>query len=220
MENEKSPFILVVEDSEFDKNLVKKILIKKGNYNVDTASSASECLEKIQANEYDLVLLDIMLPDSNGIEVLKSIRKDQNQLNLPIIMVTSKSDSSDMIDCLKNGANDFIGKPLNFEVAMMRITTQLKISELSKSMIKLNEMVALTAMVTTYNHEINNPLAVALAGIRQIRKDPLSNLSSSIKVEESLERISRIVKKISELMDVGKIEYDAYGKFNNRIKID
>ena len=151
--------VLIVDDSEFDRQLLGKAFARKDKFQTLEAASGVECLRCLDEQPVDLVLLDILMPGSVGTEVLTEIRKKFNPIELPIIMVTSRADVSDVIGCLKCGANDYITKPVNFEVATSRILTHLTLGDLSRKMTRLQEKSALNAMVTTYNHEINNPLA-------------------------------------------------------------
>ena len=77
----------------------------------------------VETEPIDLILMDIMMPGEFGTQVLSKIREKFNTIELPIIMVTSKADVSDVIECLRIGANDFIAKPVNFDVAVSRIST-------------------------------------------------------------------------------------------------
>lgn len=83
-------------------------------------------------------------------------------------MVSSKSQDSIIVNCFKAGANDYITKPINFEIALTRILNHLKLAEAIKDRVKLQELAALNAMVTTYNHEINNPLTIALGRMAKL----------------------------------------------------
>ncbi len=159
--------ILLVDDSDFDRELFRKVLSKVENFQIVEAETGEKCFEILNTEKIDLILMDIMMPGVFGTEVLVKIRSNFNALLLPIIMVTSKADTVDVINSLRSGANDYITKPVNFEIALSRINTHLKLSEVSKEMAKLQELAALDAMIATYNHEINNPLAIAIGYLEQ-----------------------------------------------------
>ena len=209
--------ILIVDDSRFDRHLMVKALGHKGEYHILEARSAEECLGLLGSNKIDLILMDIMMPGAFGTEVLIKIREKFNQVELPIIMVTGKADASDVIGCLQSGANDYITKPVTFDVALSRISTHLRLSELSNEMSKLKEMAALDAMVTTYNHEINNPLAVAISCLDE---PLLKDEAAVMKLKSSVWRIANIVKKIREVTEKKEMEYQEYAGNNKMIKID
>ncbi|PIS11639.1 MAG: hypothetical protein COT73_02865 [Bdellovibrio sp. CG10_big_fil_rev_8_21_14_0_10_47_8] len=193
--------ILVVDDSDFDRKLLIHVLSSVENYVLIEASNGDQCLEILNSQAVDLVLLDIVMPGTGGDDILLQVRKCFNAVELPIIMVTGNSDTSEVVNCLQRGANDYITKPLNFEVARSRIATQLRLAELSGEMSKLREMAALDALITTYNHEINNPLAIAIGRL---------NAQSDERLKKALWRISDVVKKIREVTEKKETEYGSY----------
>src|SRR5205823_8142567 len=89
------------------------------------ARNGREAIEKLGERRFDLVLLDIMMPGMNGLEVLRFLRRVDSLLDLPIIMVTAKGETEDMVEALELGANDYVTKPLDFPVVLARIRTQL-----------------------------------------------------------------------------------------------
>lgn len=208
--------ILIVDDSEFDRDLFKKALSKTGPFRCIEADSGEQCYKILEKEKVDLILMDIMMPGAFGTEVLLKIRSKFNALHLPIIMVTSKADASDVIGCLHSGANDYVTKPVNFEVALSRINTHLMLAEISQKMTRLNEIAALDAMVTTYNHEINNPLSIALGCLNT--PDVKTN-ANYIKLETALLRIADIVKKIRLVTEKKELEYLEYTEANKMVKV-
>ncbi len=123
---EKKRSFLLVDDNENNRDMLSRRLEKKG-YNVTTAADGSEALSLLQKGEhqFDLILLDVMMPGINGIDVLTQLRQSYTPSELPIIMVTAKDQSEDMIKALELGANDYITKPVDFPVALARIQTQV-----------------------------------------------------------------------------------------------
>ncbi len=208
---------MIVDDSELDRTLLANVLTKKG-YEVTTLESSATCFDSVVTQKPDAVLLDILMPEIDGKQVLHMLRKKFNSIELPIIMMTAKSATSDVIESLQLGANDYITKPADFDVALMRIETHLKISELSQQMFRLKELEAVGAMVVTYNHEINNPLAIALGALKKMEKNP--NENNYKKLEDAIWKISNIVKKIEEATRKVKIEYENYaGKLTKMVKV-
>lgn len=212
----KKNVVLIVDDSEFDRNLMTKALEKKGGFHTLEASNGDQCLEIVDAAPVDLILMDIMMPGTLGSQVLVKIREKFNPIELPIIMITALTNNSPLMVCLQSGANDYITKPLNFEVAVSRINTHLKLAELSHEMSRLDKMAALNAMIATYNHEINNPLAIAMLCLRETNWDKPGNRE---KLEDALERIRKIVKKIKYVTEGHDIEYEKYEGLTDLLKI-
>ncbi len=116
--------ILIVDDEELNRDGLSRRL-QRHDYEVVTARSGREAIELLGGRQFDLVLLDIMMPGMNGLEVLKFLRRVDSLVDLPIIMVTAKGESEDIVEALELGANDYVTKPLDFPVALARIRTQL-----------------------------------------------------------------------------------------------
>ena len=114
--------ILVVDD---DKEIVKaiEIYLGKENYKIIKAYDGEQALEKIKENEIQLVILDIMMPKKDGIETLEEIRKDKN---IPVIMLSAKSEDIDKINGLNNGADDYITKPFNPVELIARVNALIR----------------------------------------------------------------------------------------------
>ncbi|MGK5082994.1 response regulator [Bdellovibrionota bacterium FG-1] len=206
--------ILIVDDSEFERGLLVKVLARKGFRTIE-ASSGAQCLEIIATTAVGLILLDIMMPGSSGAQVLSKVREKFSPIELPIIMITAKADVSDIVGSLQSGANDYITKPIHFEIAACRISTHLKLVELSYEMARLKQRTALDAMVATYSHEINNPLAIAM-GYLDI--PDWGEVSNGEKIRAALWRIADIVKKIGEVTQKKEVEYQGYGGVSKTIK--
>lgn len=208
--------ILIVDDSQFDRDLLAKALARRGRFRILEANSGDQCLEILATQQVDLILMDILMPGTIGTQVLLKIRERFNAIELPIIMVTAKADPEDVVGCLQTGANDYISKPINFDVTISRILTHLKLAELSRKMSKFQEMAALDAMVTTYHHEINNPLTIALGSLNEL-SDP--NSQSATRLRSALERIADIVKKIRKITDKKEAEFETYVGSTKMVKI-
>ncbi|QSX08276.1 response regulator transcription factor [Alkalibacter rhizosphaerae] len=115
--------ILIVED-ELQIGRFLQLELEHEGYLVDTASDGREGLEKAQANDYDVMILDIMLPKLSGLEVCRRIRQDKK--TLPIIMLTAKDDVSDKVMGLDMGADDYMTKPFAIEELLARIRVAVK----------------------------------------------------------------------------------------------
>ncbi len=124
MDSSNQAKILIVDDNPYNLEVLSRRLERRG-FETLCADNGKESLRLIQAQELDLVLLDIMMPGMSGIEVLVEVRKTFSKTALPIIMVTSRGESEDVVDALNMGANDYVMKPIDFPVALARIQTQL-----------------------------------------------------------------------------------------------
>ena len=121
---EKRSHILVVDDEEANRELLARRLLRKG-FDVTCAEDGLQALAAIRDGVFDLVLLDHMMPNLSGAQVLQSLRKTHSSSDLPVIMVTAESDSTRIVEALELGANDYIVKPIDFAVALARMNTQL-----------------------------------------------------------------------------------------------
>lgn len=114
--------ILIVEDDIFISDMIKELLIQN-NYKVSTAYSGTEALLCLEKNNFNLIILDLMLPGLSGEEVLSFIRKTSIT---PIIGVSAKDDIESKVNLLRNGADDYITKPFNNEELLARIDVLLR----------------------------------------------------------------------------------------------
>lgn len=117
--------ILVVEDEEHIAQLVKHYL-EKDRFHVDVAYTGLEALKAIKSQRPDLVVLDLMLPELNGIEVCKKIRNTPETSLLPILMLTAKAEESDTIVGLELGADDYVTKPFSPKALVARVKALLR----------------------------------------------------------------------------------------------
>lgn len=185
--------ILIVDDSEFDRNLVKLALTRNGGFNILEATSGEHCLEMLVSNPIDLILMDIMMPGILGSQVLAHIRQIYSPIELPIIMISSVSDVSDIVNALKIGANDYITKPLNFDVTISRILTQLKLVELSLEMSKLKQVAAMDLLSNVPKDDI---FSIIDDSIRLLGKSDSELLQNKEKIKNNLMNIKLIAKSI------------------------
>src|SRR5437588_12815748 len=116
--------LLVVDDDELNRDMLSRRLLRKG-YRVSVACDGPAALDLVAKQPFDLVLLDIMMPGLSGLEVLKILRDEHPPARLPVIMVTARDQSEDIVQALQLGANDYVTKPLDFPVVSARIETQV-----------------------------------------------------------------------------------------------
>ena len=129
--------ILLVEDDEKISSFLQKGLKEEG-YIIDCAYDGEEALYLIENNNYELILLDIMIPYINGIEVCTKVRA--KNINIPIIMLTAKDSIDDKVTGLNEGANDYITKPFSFEELLARIKVQLRANVSVNNILKIDSL--------------------------------------------------------------------------------
>jgi len=121
--------ILVVEDEKKVASFIKKGL-EEEHYAVDVAYDGETGLYMAEVNEYDLIVLDLMIPKIDGLEVLKRIRNNKN--NVPILVLTAKDTVEDIVKGLDSGCDEYLTKPFNFMVFLARIRALLRREKIEK----------------------------------------------------------------------------------------
>ena len=112
--------ILVVDDSPTDRQYLSDILTKSG-YKVSTAESAEDALAKVKQAPPDLVLMDVVMPGQNGFQLTRAITRDPAFADVPVIMCTSKNQETDKVWGMRQGARDYIVKPVNADELIAKI---------------------------------------------------------------------------------------------------
>ncbi len=131
--------ILVIEDEKKVASFIKKGL-EEEHYAVDTAYDGEIGLYMADLNDYDLIVLDLMIPKIDGLEVLKRIRSSKN--NVPILILTAKNTVEDIVKGLDSGCDDYLTKPFNFMVFLARIRALLRREKIEKEpLIKIADLI-------------------------------------------------------------------------------
>jgi len=149
------PGILVIDDNTVIRNLAKKLLTNQG-FNVLTAVGGREAIEVLKVFSPHVILLDVDMPEMNGYAVCKTLKSVERTKDIPIIMVTGKSNSVDKIKGLEIGAADYITKPFNHGELQARVNTQVEMRniwlELQEKNRILEELVKKDGLTGLYNH--------------------------------------------------------------------
>ncbi len=117
---------MVADDDDLLRNLVKEVLEDEG-YQVYAAADGQETVDIFWEHpEIALVILDIMMPKMDGIEVLQEIRE---RTDIPVLMLTALGDSSSELSCLRNGASDFVSKPFHYDILVERVKNLLRLTK-------------------------------------------------------------------------------------------
>jgi two-component system, sensor histidine kinase and response regulator len=211
-----APSILIVDDepSNFD---VIAAQLSDCDYLMDYASSGQEALSSLDIYNPDLILLDVMMPGINGIEVCQQIKAMPKWQAVPIVMVTALSSKADLAKCLDAGADDFISKPVNSEELRARVKSMLRIKKQfdkiqSLSLIQENTIdtlkISLGALrgnlASNLSHELNPPLygIIAITASIEVIKDYLQDMEIAPAlemldlVEQSACRIEMLTKRL------------------------
>ena len=177
---EKKARILVVDDELPNIELIQGYLEKE--YDVVSACSGKEALQKILKKKPDVVLLDIMMPEISGYEVCAKIKQDESMRFIPVIMVTALSDVEDKIKAIEAGADDFLTKPINSLELQTRVRSLLRIKYYYDQLI------------------INKELIEAQNDFKTIMINILPILLKSIEPAKKNEIISQISKQVEDVI--------------------
>ena len=187
--------ILIVEDELNMVNGLKDNLEFEG-YEVDTAMEGSSGLQKIQQNRYDLILLDVMLPEVSGFDICKTARKEG--INTPIILLTAKGEEIDKVLGLELGADDYITKPFSLRELLARIKTILRRAPIGKEGSVEPEFIRIG------NIKVNFKNYQALEGTNEIK---MSYKEFGI-LHYLYMNAGKIIQRDDLMSDVWGIEYD------------
>ncbi|MEN9856005.1 MAG: hypothetical protein RL186_1840 [Pseudomonadota bacterium] len=120
--------ILIVDDLQDNIDVIARRL-RNRDVDVYEANDGVEALEILGVTAIDIILCDVMMPGMSGLEVVKKIRSKRSAAALPIIMVSARTDQAIMVECLQAGANDYVTKPVDFNVVCARIQTHLMVRD-------------------------------------------------------------------------------------------
>lgn len=190
----KSCRILAVDDDALNRGVIERIVARKG-HTVVLASSGKEALQKVEAESFDLVLLDIMMPEVDGVEVLKGIRQKFSMSALPVIMVSALDDSDKVVELLDLGANDYVTKPIDAPILQARVKTQLEVVTQHRKIKALSE-----------DAKRRNKLLLNLFG-RYVTEDVARNLVSSpraSKIGSELQEVTLLFADIRGFSDLSE----------------
>ena len=140
-EQERRPLLLVVDDNDDNRYTLKQRLVREGYENILEASDGGEALDLLATQPVDLVLLDVLMPETDGFEVLERMRDDHRLRNIPVIMISAVDDMESILRCIESGADDYLPKPFNAMMLRARIRSSLEKKRLrDESLQKLGEV--------------------------------------------------------------------------------
>ena len=167
--------ILVVEDEPKVASFIKKGL-QEESYAVDVAQDGEEGLAFIEMNVYDAVVLDLMLPKMNGIEVMREVRS--RKINVPVLMLTARDSLEDKVMGLDAGADDYLTKPFAFQELLARVRSLLRRGKAEVAMLKVEDLVLDPATRKVKRGEVEITLtAKEFALLEYMMRNPNKTLS-------------------------------------------
>jgi class 3 adenylate cyclase len=117
--------VLVVEDNEINRDILARRLLREG-YEVECANDGVEALERVRARRFDLVLLDVLMPNLNGYQVLERLKADGGSRDIPVIMISAVDEIETIVRCIEMGAEDYLPKPFNPVLLRARVGASME----------------------------------------------------------------------------------------------
>lgn len=201
--------ILVVDDQPINVQMLKRKL-EREQLEVMTACSGPEALELVAKSRPDLILLDVMMPDMDGIEVCQRLQASEETKSIPIIFITARASKEGKLEGLGVGAVDYITKPIDLDETFARVQTQLRFVSINREVVELQHRLAESRRTATIGavtqgiaHNLNNMLGIVIGYLDLIKAHPdrpESVKRNASQVESAVQRIVVIIKQLSTLM--------------------
>ena len=201
--------ILVVDDQAINVQLLKRKL-ERGGLQVSTANNGLEALEQVKLHKPDLILLDLMMPDMDGIEVCQRLQASSDTRSIPVIFVTARTTKESKLEGLAVGAVDYITKPIDLDETVARVLTQLRFATINRENLELQRRLEESRRAATIGavaqgiaHNLNNLLGVVIGYLDLIKSgfDKPANVKKNAQnVDDAIQRIVAIVRQLSTLV--------------------
>jgi two-component system, sensor histidine kinase and response regulator len=214
-----APKILVVDDQPINVQLLRRKLEREG-IQVLSAFSGQEALDQITQEKPDLILLDVMMPDMDGIEVCQRLQAREDTRSIPIMFITARSSKEGKLEGLGVGAVDYITKPIDLDETLARVQTQLRFVAINREMVDLQRRLVEARRAATIGavtqgiaHNLNNLLGVVIGYLDLIKAypdKPALVTRNALQVEEAVHRIVSIIKQLSSLVVKTRVETEKF----------
>lgn len=195
MTDQQTPTILIVDD-EPDNFEVVEILLFKDGYHLHYVSSGREAIAQIETIDPDLILLDVMMPEMDGIETCEHLKAHPTGQHIPVLMLTALSQKEDLARCLAAGADDFLSKPVNGLELRARVKSMLRIKQqydYLQDLLQIRE--DLTSAIV---HDLRNPLTTVVMSSEILKMTPLNErqMKHAQRIVESAQRLRTMIDNI------------------------
>ena len=204
-----APLILVVDDQPINVQLLKRKLEREG-LRVTAAYNGLEALDLVKKQPPDLILLDVMMPDMDGIEVCQRLQADDNTRGIPVIFITARTTKESKIEGLGVGAVDYITKPIDLDETLARVQTQLRFVSINRELVDLQRRLGesrrsatIGAVTQGIAHNLNNLLGVVIGYVDLIKaynEKPELVRKNAQHLEDAVNRIVVIIKQLTGLV--------------------
>ncbi|HEX8409719.1 MAG TPA: response regulator [Thermoanaerobaculia bacterium] len=212
--------LLVVDDDPSNRDVLSRRLRQQG-HDVRTASSGAEALQLVREAAFDLVLLDIMMPDMDGYQVLQHIKTDVRLQHIPVVMISALSEVQSVVRCIEAGAEDYLAKPFDPTLLKARVGASLEkkrgrdresalFEQLQDNYKRLQEVEKLRDdMRNMIVHDLRTPLTAVIIGVEMLEKDGALNETQRQLMSIASGGGRTLLGMINDLLDVEKMESGA-----------
>jgi len=194
--------VLVVDDDPVNFDVIE-ILLFKEEYELHYKDNGTDAIASLAEIKPDIILLDVMMPYMDGIEVCQQIKNAKKWQHIPIIIISALSDKEDLARCLEAGADDFISKPINSLELCARVRSMLRIKSQYDHI--QETMVLREEMMQTIVHDLRNPLVGIMLGCESLKAVDMSD-----RAKKRIDQIGKTIKQmrllIDDILTIGRIE--------------
>lgn len=218
MSKKQQPKILVVDDQPINIKLLQRKLEREG-MDVYVAYNGRECLELVSRAKPDLILLDIMMPEMDGIETCQRLKSNPETETIPIIFITAKASKQGKLEGLGAGAIDYITKPIDLDETLARVRTQLRLQEMFRENLQLQErlgdarkVAAIGAITQGIAHNLNNLLGVVVGYLDLIKNghDSPDMVQRNVGLmDHAINRMVNIIRQLGTIANNERLELTA-----------
>ena len=198
--------ILIVDDNPSNRKMLEIILNKSG-YDTISLEDGKETIKKTAEIQPDLILLDVMMPGTDGFEVCEQLKSAKETKDIPVIFLTAKSEVESLSKGFEVGASDYLKKPYNQVELLARVKTHISLRKSFKDLeesqnriLELEKKNTILAMAGTANHEINQPLTV-ISGNLYLLEESFSKKRKNKDQSKYFKEIEKAVQKIKEILE-------------------
>ena len=218
MSQKDKPKILVVDDQPINIKLLQRKLERQG-LDVLVAYNGRECLKVVEEEVPDLILLDVMMPEMDGIETCQHLKANPKTETIPIIFITAKASKEGKLEGLDAGAVDYITKPIDLDETLARVRTQLRLQEMFRENLDLQERLgdarkaaAVGAITQGIAHNLNNLLGVVVGYLDLIKNgyDSPDMVKRSVGLmDHAITRMVNIIRQLGTIANNERYEMTA-----------